>query len=100
MEEIRVCSPQPTRFTDVNVLQRPKEEIDISIEEIKVCSSQPTRFTDVNVLQRPKSPEKEEIVSIEDLSPIAQPLAQRKLLKRLYRIVKKGAGVSLSCDST
>jgi hypothetical protein len=35
--------------------------------------------------------EKEEIaVSLEDLSPIAQPLAQKKLLKKLHKTIKKG----------
>ena len=35
--------------------------------------------------------EKEEIViPLEDLSPIAQPLAQKKLLKKLHKTIKKG----------
>ena len=36
--------------------------------------------------------EKEEIViPLEDLSPIAHPLAQKKLLKKLHKTIKKGA---------
>lgn len=35
--------------------------------------------------------EKEEIViPLEDLSPIAHPLAQKKLLKKLHKTIKKG----------
>ena len=35
--------------------------------------------------------EKEEIVvPLEDLSPIAQPLAQKKILKKLHKTIKKG----------
>jgi H/ACA ribonucleoprotein complex subunit 2 len=30
------------------------------------------------------------VVPIEELSPIAQPLAQKKLLKKLHKTVKKG----------
>ncbi len=36
--------------------------------------------------------EKEEIViPLEDLSPIAQPLAQKKMLKKLHKTIKKGS---------
>ena len=31
------------------------------------------------------------MIPVEDLSPIAQPLAQKKLLKKLHKTVKKGA---------
>ena len=39
-----------------------------------------------------KSPKKEDeiAVPIEDLSPIAHPLAQKKLLKKLQKTVKRG----------
>lgn len=38
--------------------------------------------------------EKEEVViNVEDLSPIAHPLAQKKLLKKLHKTIKKG-----TCD--
>lgn len=30
------------------------------------------------------------IIPLEDLSPIAQPLAQKKLLKKLHKTIKKG----------
>ena len=36
--------------------------------------------------------EKEEIIiPLEDLSPIAQPLAQKKMLKKLHKTIKKGS---------
>jgi H/ACA ribonucleoprotein complex subunit 2 len=47
-------------------------------------------------LNSPQSPkkakkEKEEIViPLEDLSPLAHPLAQKKLLKKLHKTIKKG----------
>lgn len=35
--------------------------------------------------------EKEEVtVSVEDLSPLAHPLAQKKLAKKLHKTIKKG----------
>lgn len=40
-----------------------------------------------------KSPKKEEheiVIPVEDLSPIAHPLAQKKLLKRLQKTIKRG----------
>jgi H/ACA ribonucleoprotein complex subunit 2 len=40
-----------------------------------------------------KSPKKEEheiVIPVEDLSPIAHPLAQRKLLKKLHKTIKRG----------
>ena len=41
--------------------------------------------------------DKEEIViPLEDLSPIAQPLAQKKLLKKLHKTIKKGAHIRFS----
>ena len=41
-----------------------------------------------------KSPKKERdeiIIPLEDLSPIAHPLAQKKLLKKLQKTIKRGA---------
>lgn len=38
--------------------------------------------------------EKEEIViPLEDLSPLAHPLAQKKLLKKLHKTIKKGSQI-------
>lgn len=31
------------------------------------------------------------MINVEDLSPIAHPLAQKKLLKKLHKTIKKGA---------
>lgn len=47
-----------------------------------------------HVQQSPKKSKKERadvVISIEDLSPLAKPLAQKKLLKKLNKTIKKGA---------
>jgi len=36
-------------------------------------------------------------IPIEDLSPIAQPLAQKKLLKKIHKVVKKGMILYIVC---
>ena len=36
-------------------------------------------------------------IPIEDLSPIAQPLAQKKLLKKIHKVVKKGMILFIVC---
>lgn len=42
-------------------------------------------------MEKKAKKEKEEIIiPLEDLSPIAQPLAQKKLLKKLHKTIKKG----------
>lgn len=33
------------------------------------------------------------MIPVEDLSPLAHPLAQRKLLKKLHKTIKKGTSV-------
>ena len=49
----------------------------------------------LQVTKKPRREKKEEqggiVVPVEELSPIAHPLAQRKLLKKLNKAVKKGA---------
>ncbi len=37
-----------------------------------------------------KNKEEEIIIPLEDLSPIAHPLAQKKLLKKLQKTIKRG----------
>ena len=43
--------------------------------------------------KKEKKSKDEDTVPIEELSPIAQPLAQKKLLKKLHKTIKKGASV-------
>lgn len=43
--------------------------------------------------QSPKKAKKEKeetVILVEDLSPLAHPLAQKKLVKKLHKIIKKG----------
>ena len=57
-------------------------------------------------LQSPKKAKKEKkeddevVVRVEDLSPLAKPLAQKKLLKKLHKVVKKGEQFSNSHNRT
>ena len=48
----------------------------------------------LQVTKKPKKEKKEEqgeiVVPVEELSPIAHPLAQKRLLKKLNKAVKKG----------
>ena len=37
-----------------------------------------------------KTDKEEIVIPLEDLSPIAHPLAQKKLLKKLHKTIKKG----------
>ena len=76
---------------------------DVEMEDVntvKVCLN-PSQKTLVSpgysFLQKTKKPKEEEItINVEDLSPIARPLAQRKLVKKLHKTIKKGTTVSLS----
>ena len=48
-----------------------------------------------------KSPKKEEheiTIPVEDLSPIAHPLAQKKLLKKLQKTIKRGGSAVITMD--
>lgn len=40
--------------------------------------------------KRAKKEKDEIVIPLEDLSPIAQPLAQKKMLKKLHKTIKKG----------
>lgn len=44
----------------------------------------------LQVEKRSKKEKEEIIIPLEDLSPIAHPLAQKKLLKKLHKTIKKG----------
>ena len=37
-----------------------------------------------------KKDKEEAVVDLENLAPIAQPLAQKKLLKKIHKVIKKG----------
>ena len=78
-------------------------EMDDNVEETKVYFSHSRLdFVSIDrshahqqqVTKKPKREKKEKkdevVVPVEDLSPIAHPLAQRKLLKKLNKTVKKG----------
>jgi len=77
-------------------------EMDDDVEETKVYFSRSRLDSDQSyahqqqVTKKPKREKKEKqgevVVPVEDLSPIAHPLAQRKLLKKLNKTVKKGMG--------
>jgi hypothetical protein len=62
-------------------------------------------FTDLCTEQRIQSPKKhkkekvEIVIPVEDLSPLAHPLAQRKLVKKLHKTVKKGTRLSANFPS-
>ena len=43
-----------------------------------------------NKTKSPKKEKDEIVIPVEDLSPIARPLAQKKLLKKLQKTVKRG----------
>ena len=43
------------------------------------------------VTKKEHKKKEEIIIPLEDLSPIAHPLAQKKLLKKLHKTIKKGA---------
>lgn len=47
-------------------------------------------------MKPPKKEEREIVIPVEDLSPIAQPLAQKKLLKKLQKTIKRGELLSWS----
>ena len=50
--------------------------------------------TELFLEQSPKKVKKEKdevVIAVEDLSPIAHPLAQKKLVKKLHKTIKKGS---------
>jgi H/ACA ribonucleoprotein complex subunit 2 len=72
-------------------------EEDVEMAESKVSNDSGFRQSEVmqDQLKSVKSPKKEKeeieiVISVEDLSPIAHPLAQKKLLKKLQKTIKKG----------
>lgn len=71
------------------------EDVDMGDAElVKVCCIRlrEGRIEQVSKVTSKAKKEKEEItIPLEDLSPIAQPLAQKKLLKKLHKTIKKGA---------
>jgi H/ACA ribonucleoprotein complex subunit 2 len=80
--------------TNVSVVAGETEDVDMAVvEEAKVRSRHSSLLSTKNPanLQKPKKEKIEEIIiPLEDLSPLAQPLAQKKLLKKLHKTIKKG----------
>lgn len=48
----------------------------------------------LQVVKKEKKEKEEIVIPLEDLSPIAHPLAQKKLLKKLHKTIKKGVHYS------
>ena len=50
--------------------------------------------------QSPKKSKKEKeiVIPLEDLSPLAQPLAHKKLVKKLHKTIKKGTFTDSTCS--
>lgn len=70
---------------------------DAAESQVRSCPSfySPIAFNSLTFVQSPKKSkkdkEKEEVViPVEDLSPLAHPLANKKLLKKLHKTIKKG----------
>ncbi|KAI9512184.1 hypothetical protein F5148DRAFT_54281 [Russula earlei] len=51
----------------------------------------PAGSEDVEMKSPKKDAEHEIVIPVEDLSPIAHPLAQRKLLKKLHKTIKRAS---------
>lgn len=49
--------------------------------------------------KKSKKEKDEVVINLEDLSPIAKPLAQKKLLKKLHKTIKKGTCKNSSLES-
>ena len=43
--------------------------------------------------KKAKKEKEETVILVEDLSPLAHPLAQKKLVKKLHKIIKKGMDI-------
>lgn len=88
----------------------PRVHIDIPLGRITprtlslIQISTRTQVMDPNSTQSPKKSKKEKkekekekdeiIIPLEDLSPIAKPLAQKKLVKKLHKTIKKGVSAA------
>lgn len=53
----------------------------------------------LQVVKKEKKEKEEIVIPLEDLSPIAHPLAQKKLLKKLHKTIKKGVHYSFQTPS-
>ena len=70
---------------------------DVDMEDVEVakvsrasCGSVVHPHSDGQVEKKVKKEKEEIVIPLEDLSPIAHPLAQKKLLKKLHKTIKKG----------
>jgi len=81
------------------------EDIEMAEPEVESVCSLLSPLRSWNSDSEPKSPKKSKKdrskddirTPVEDLSPIANPLAQKKLLKKLHKTIKKGAWDAYSC---
>jgi len=48
-------------------------------------------MADASPSKKAKKPREEVVIAVEDLSPIAHPLAEKKLMKKLHKVVKKAS---------
>ncbi|TFK43525.1 50S ribosomal protein L30e-like protein [Crucibulum laeve] len=70
----------------------PKDKSEKKEKKIKEVVETVEVIEDVEMVDAKSKKEKEEIViPLEDLSPIAHPLAQKKLLKKLHKTIKKAS---------
>jgi H/ACA ribonucleoprotein complex subunit 2 len=82
---------------DISMVSAP-DLVDES-ERVRICATFSSVLTDCFRQSSKKvKKEKEEVeVNVADLSPLAHPLAQKKLVKKLHKTIKKGA-ILLCCS--
>lgn len=70
----------------------PTEDVDmVGAPSVRVLTTDASVHGPTQPQPRKKSKkDKEIVIPLEDLSPIAQPLAQKKLVKKLHKTIKKG----------
>lgn len=71
------------------------EDVDMEDVEVAKVSQAPLHsvvrsHSEWQVEKKNKKEKDEIVIPLEDLSPIAHPLAQKKLLKKLHKTIKKG----------
>ena len=70
------------------------EDVEMAdVTEEKVSNLTPALDLIDHFLQSPRKSKKDKeeiVIPLEDLSPIAHPLAQRKLARKLHKTIKKG----------
>ena len=75
------------------VMAGDKNDVEMADGEIKVsliCIDSTHSLRHVQSPKKSKKDKEEVVIPLEDLSPLARPLAQKKLVKKLHKTVKKG----------